>query len=248
MLYKTTVFPVSQVSVLLPERADVWRGDALSVPAMRVLPSGHAGLDAELPGGGWPAAGLTELLCARSDVFTWQLLLPALLGLQAGRLLLVGGPTGVQPFVPALVAQGLDAARLLWVRAEDDQARLWAAEQALRCADVSAVLAWLPRVRAEGLRRLHWSGLEHGRPLFAWRAASARQESSPAPLRLWVQSQAGRLQVQVFKRRGPPMQQALELAAQPAALGELLGLRQRRRVEQPRPQEVGDVLDRVVSA
>lgn len=242
---------MAKSSLSLPERADVWRGDALSPVATRVLPSGHAALDAELPGGGWPAAGLTELLTARDDAFAWRLLLPALVSLldgQAGRLTLVGEPPGVQPFAPALAAQGLAPARLLWVRADAEPARRWAAEQASRCAEVPAVLAWLPRVRAEGLRRLHLTALEHGKPLFVWRAASARQESSPAPLRLWVCSDAGRLRVLAIKRRGPPMQHMLELAAQPPALSELLALRQRRRVEQPPPQESADVLDRAVTA
>jgi protein ImuA len=38
--------------------------------------------------------------------------------------------------------------------ARDAAARVWACEQALRCAGVSAVLAWLPQVRPEQLRRL----------------------------------------------------------------------------------------------
>ena len=55
-----------------------------------------------------------------------------------------------QPFGPALIARGLPAGRLLWARTDALGARLWAVEQALRCASVAAVLAWLPAARAGG--------------------------------------------------------------------------------------------------
>lgn len=235
----------------LPERADVWRGDALGLAPAAALPSGHAVLDAELPGGGWPAAGLTELLQARSACHDWRVLLPALAQLVAaarGPVALVGAPQGLQPFAPALAAQGLPAARLLWVCTEEDKARLWAAEQAVRCADVPAVLAWLPRVRADGLRRLHLAALDHGKPLFAFRPAAAQAESSPAPLRLRLEGEAA-LQVLVFKRRGPPMARPLTLLAEAPALAALLALRRRASAAQPAvPTETRHGLDRPVTA
>jgi protein ImuA len=235
----------------LPERADVWRGDALGLAPAAALPSGHAVLDAELPGGGWPAAGLTELLQARAACHDWRVLLPALAHLVAaarGPVALVGAPQGLQPFAPALAAQGLPAARLLWVCAEEDKARLWAAEQAVRCADVPAVLAWLPRVRADGLRRLHLAALDHGKPLFAFRPAAAQAESSPAPLRLRLEGEAA-LQVLVFKRRGPPMARPLALPAEAPALAALLALRRRACPAQPAvPTETRHGLDRPVTA
>ncbi|WP_326540898.1 translesion DNA synthesis-associated protein ImuA [Pseudorhodoferax sp.] len=243
------------MSSSLPERADVWRGDALGLAPAAALPSGHAVLDAELPGGGWPAAGLTELLQARAACHDWRLLLPALARLAAparGPVALVGAPDGLQPFAPALAAQGLPSARLLWVRADDDKARLWAAEQAVRCADVPAVLAWLPRVRADGLRRLHLAALDHGKPLFGFRPVAAQADSSPAPLRLLVEAGAA-LQVLVFKRRGPPMVRPVELQAHAPALAALLALRRRVPVAQPVDgprvaSEIRDDLDRPVAA
>lgn len=238
-------------STSLPERADVWRGDALGQATAAALPSGHPALDAELPGGGWPAAGLSELLQLRPACHDWRLLLPALARLAAsarGPVALVGAPEGLQPFAPALAAQGLPAARLLWVRAEEDKARLWAAEQAVRCADVPAVLAWLPRVRADGLRRLHLAALDHGKPLFGFRPAAAQAESSPAPLRLRLEGGAP-LQVLVFKRRGPPMARPLALPAEAPALAALLALRRRVPAAAPAaPAEIRHGLDRPVTA
>ena len=63
----------------------VWRVDELAA-GEAVLPTGHAALNAWLPGGGWPLDGLVEVLQARPGQHVWQLLLPALA--QAGQ----GGP------------------------------------------------------------------------------------------------------------------------------------------------------------
>lgn len=254
MLFKYPVFAVPSRLHLadtsaLPERPDVWRGDALGLAGSAVLPSGHAALDAELPGGGWPAAGLTELLQTRAACHDWRVLMPALArlaGQAGGPVVLVGGPDGLQPFVPALAAQGLPPSRLLWVQAPDAKARLWAAEQALRCADVPAVLAWLPQARPELLRRLHLVAMDHGRPLFAFRPAAAQQEGSPAPLRLLLDG-SDALQVQVFKRRGPPMAAPVTLAAHAPSLA-ALAQRRAQRLAPAAAAEAPHVLDRAVTA
>jgi protein ImuA len=47
-----------------------------------VLASGHAALDAQLPGGGWPVGALTELLLPHPGVGELRLLAPALAALQ----------------------------------------------------------------------------------------------------------------------------------------------------------------------
>ena len=231
----------ARFAALPADHPALWRADALARVDASVLPSTYPSLDAELPGGGWPAAGLTELLQPPRPLgacHDWRLLLPALLapGVTAGPLVLIGAPGSLHPFAPALAAQGLPATRLLWVRADDDKARLWACEQAVRCADVPAVLAWLPRARADRLRRLHLAALDHGKPLFAFRPAAAQAESSPAPLRLLVEG-GDTLQVRVFKRRGPPMQQAVLLPAHGPQLAALLALGQRRLAEQPAAHE-----------
>lgn len=221
---------------LVPERPDVWQGDRLSVSESPAWPTGHAALDACLPGGGWPAAGLVELLQARSALHDWQLLLPALAGLTAtapaaspfctgpaGPVVLIGAPPDCVPFVPSLAAQGLPPERLLWIDTAEEAARLWAGEQALRCAEVPAVLAWLPRVRADALRRLHLAALDNAKPLFVFRPAGARHEASAAPLRLWLDGrEPGRLEVEVLKRRGPPLARPVSLAARGSRLAALL--------------------------
>ena len=214
--------------------ADVWHADALARAPARVLATGDALLNAELPGGGWPVGALTEILQAPGVHNEWRLLLPALAHSGQGPVVLVGAPH--VPFAPALAAQGLLTPRLLWVNTPLPPTRLWATEQALRCAEVDAVLAWLPQARADQLRRLQMAAAEHGKLLFVIRPAHALHDASPAVLRMWIGLQgqgstaspasasgaADRLEVQILKRRGPPLAHALHLQACSSRLSILL--------------------------
>jgi protein ImuA len=224
----------------VPTHAGLWRAHELAGADAPVLPTGYAALDAQLPGGGWPVGALIELLQDQSARHDWQLLLPALaarLRTHCGPVLLVGAPqAGLAPFAPALAALGLPAERLLWVNADDAAARLWAAEQALRCAEVAAVLAWLPAVRSSNalgaLRRLHMAAQMHSQLFFAFRPGAARQESSPAPLRLLLSGagvSVGAMQVDIIKRRGPALAQPLQLPTQQQRLQALLAATHARR-------------------
>src|ERR1700694_4202513 len=65
----------------LLDRPDIWRGDSLSRAGTPTVPCGFPGLDAELPGRGWPAGALTEILPAHEGIGELRLLGPALAGL-----------------------------------------------------------------------------------------------------------------------------------------------------------------------
>jgi protein ImuA len=207
--------------------AHVWQGDEVGRESA-CLASGHAALDLHLPGGGWPEGGLVEVLQARPEAHAWRLVLPALVkAVQAheGPVVLVAPPR--EPFGPSLAAHGLPSDRLLWVRAGQPAARLWVAEQALRCGDVVATLAWLPQARQAELRRLHLLSQQQGRLFFAFRTLQARQESSPARLRLLLEGEGDVLRVHLLKRRGPPLASPVLLAAQEGRLKDLLRARRR---------------------
>jgi len=215
------------------EMPSVWRADELARPVDAVVATGHAALDAQLPAGGWPVGALVEVLQSKSNLNEWRLLLPALARC-SGPVLLVGAPH--QPFGPGLAAQGLDPQRLLCVTAQTSAQRLWACEQALRCADVTAVLAWLPQVRPEQLRRLQMAASTHSKLLFVIRPLAAREESSPAALRVMVSGQENgqdRLALHILKRRGPPLAQPLSLPARAARLAALLAVTRRQLAAPP---------------
>lgn len=221
----------------------VWRAQDMNRDEL-VRASGYPGLDAELPGGGWPLGAMVEVLQSDATQHVWQLLAPALARqVQAGpqAVVLVGAPA--MPFGPGLAARGLDPQRLLCVQAESLAQRLWVAEQALRCADVAAVLVWLPHTAsARGgsadlqmqLRRLQIAVPPQGL-LFALRPLAAQAEASCARLRLSVQtsgvagglvgSVADRLHIHILKRRGPPPLLPVELPLYPQRLADLLAAR-----------------------
>lgn len=225
----------------------VWRGCELAQAQERTLCTGHAALDAQLPGGGWPLGNLVEILQKQAQQHVWQLAGPGLAQAMRERgdpAVLVHPP--YQPHGPALREQGLVPEHLLCVQAEKVSARLWATEQALRCADVCAVLAWLPQARAEDLRRLHLCAQAGEKLLFVFRPLAVREQSSPARLRLAVQDGEA-LAVQILKRRGPPLLQPLALCSHPPQLAALLAARKARRAPLPSTTPASHVLDRTAS-
>jgi hypothetical protein len=195
--------PTAALEAVL-HRHPVWRGAGLASPAAAV-PSGHAALDRELPGGGWPAGALSEILCARQGVGELQIVLPALAALSlAGRRIAWLAPPHL-PYAPALAAAGLRLECLTVVRAPGRRDALWAAEQVLRAGACRALLLWLPRAGYGELRRLAVAA-EAGKGLAVlFRPPQAAQEPSPALLRLALEPDGGQLAVRILKRRGSPL-------------------------------------------
>ena len=201
--------PVALAEVLA--RGDIWRGDTLASLPEVAIASGHAALDAELPGGGWPRGNLTEILVDRNGFGEMLLLLPALAQLSAagGWLALVAPPW--LPYAPAWAAAGLTLERLVIIRAGKDAA--WCCEQLLASGGFAGILAWpTASIDARALRRLQVAA--EGRPTFVclWRPASVALTPSPAPLRVELAAGDGALQVRILKRRGRPAGRVLDLS------------------------------------
>ena len=207
------------------ERPDIRRGDAFAVAPAPTFSSGFAALDAELPGGGWPRGGLTELLAEHEGIGELGLLLPALAALTAvgQAVVLVASPHCAH--APAWAAAGirLDCLHLVFPRRPRDA--LWAGIEALRCGGVAATLLWLDGMFRGGLptgslRRLQVAAGEGGGGAFCFRPAQLALAASPAPLRLQLQpapASVGQLRVTLLKRRGPPARQAILLDVRCAA-------------------------------
>ncbi|MDQ0033052.1 protein ImuA [Variovorax boronicumulans] len=225
----------------------VWHADELGLADAQVVATGHAALDAELPGGGWPVGAMTELLQSAPEAHVWRLLLPALaqaVEARGGPVVLIGAP--YEPCGPSLAAQGLPVEALMWIKSDAPPARLWACEQALRCADVATVLAWLPQARVGELRRLQLAAAQHDVMLFVCRPESAARGASPARLRLQVESCAAdssQIELHILKRRGPPLAAPVMLPARNERMTALLAaarLRRKLRLQQQGTVPVGD--------
>jgi protein ImuA len=221
-------FPATTLSPRLQSR--IWQGNQLAHVGARAVSSGYPDLDALLPGAGWPAGSLTELLVEHGGIGEMRLLAPALKALTARshpnlsrHVLLVAPPW--QPYAHALHAWGIALDQVVWIRARDDEAP-WVAEQALKQDGVGAVLVWLPKARSDAVRRLQVVAQDSRALAFLIRPPAARSQSSPAPLRMvctpvpppadtsisrrrWMQRTA--LSVDIFKRRGPPLAQPLNV-------------------------------------
>lgn len=186
----------------LLQHSDLWRGRLGRTPEAG-LATGFPVLDGLLPGGGWPAGAITEILCARRGFGELRLVMPVLARLSTqGRWIVWVAPPWV-PYAPALAEHGLDLTRVLVVRSPDANAGLWAAEQALQTRACGAVLLWPTAVGTRALRRLQLAAERGGAWGVLFRGQSAAAQASPAALRLRLAPAPGGVQVEVFKRRGP---------------------------------------------
>ena len=99
----------------LLEHPAIWRGR--SATRARTLPTGFPALDEGLPGGGWPHAGLIEILPTCFGAGELSLLLPALAAAtrrpEARWCAWVAPP--LQPFAPTLAQCGVALERVLVV-------------------------------------------------------------------------------------------------------------------------------------
>ena len=205
----TATVPVIDLDALL-HRADLWRGAGLAGSPRSTITSGFAALDAELPGGGWPAGASIELLAEGGAAANrlaagngmLSLLLPAIARLtRAGRwVALIAPPLRIH--APAWAAAGVDLAHLLQVDAGDAAARSWACERCLRSGAVAAVIAWPGQLAFAQRRRLQLAAEAGGGSLFALLPGRLSGQSSPAPLRLLVEARREGASIRILKRRG----------------------------------------------
>ncbi|MCW2271893.1 SOS cell division inhibitor [compost metagenome] len=182
----------------LLDQQRVWKGRPHAQP-QGLQPTGHALLDAALPGGGWPAAALTEVLLAAEGCGELHLLWPSLARLttRGERVVLVAPP--FVPYAPAWQAAGVDLQHIALIQAPPGEV-LWAAEQCLRSGSCGAVLCWPHKPDDRALRRLQVAA-ESGQTLaFALRSMQAALNPSPAALRIAVDARPA--QWRVLKCRG----------------------------------------------
>ena len=192
----------------------VWRGSDLAHAVRPGLSTGFAALDAELPGGGWPAGALTEVLSRHAGIGEVRLFFPALSALtRAGSPVFLLAPPW-RPYAPAVAGGGIAASRLIVVRPRRPAEGLWACEQILKGLSDGALLAWPRHLNAQEARRLQLA--VEGKPVLAvlMRPSAAATEATPAALRIALEATrpvqgvaantrlAGMLTLRILKRRG----------------------------------------------
>ncbi|MDA0791299.1 MAG: hypothetical protein O2780_17800 [Proteobacteria bacterium] len=215
----------------LMQNSGLWRASSIDRELQSGISSGFDVLDRELPGAGWPADGVTELLYDTPGIGEFRLLAPALARLsrsQSRRIVLISPP--YIPYPPALHALGIDLDALLVVRPGNGRDMLWAMEQALGSKGCSVVLAWANRTpgrkRSTGqaqqkgpgnglekglenglsdkqIRRLQVASKEGRSWHILFRPAAAARVHSPAELRIHLgPDTGGAINLKILKRRG----------------------------------------------
>jgi len=165
--------------------------------------TGIAVLDQQLHWRGWPLHSSTELLCDDWGIGELSLLAPVLrhISQQQGKIAWLNPP--YIPYAPALVALGINPSQCLWLRADSD-AQWWAAEQCLGSSAFDLVLTWFSRQQSAvtAYRRLQAAATAGQCMHFHFRPLAARQQASPARLRLNLHSLEAQLEVEVVKQPG----------------------------------------------
>jgi cell division inhibitor SulA/protein ImuA len=177
-----------------------------------VVATGHAALDRELPGGGWPTSTLTEVLHDAAGIGEISFLAGALARASEGDRLIAWIAPPHLPYAPALAAAGIALDRCLVVRPANRDDSLWAAEQALRSGACGAVIFWLPGDEYAWLRRLQMAAEAGHAMAVLFRSTAAERLSTPAHLRVMLSRERGALEVRIPKRRGPPLAIPIRLA------------------------------------
>jgi len=203
---------MSTQALSLFRHPSLWRAGDVSPVVPNGIPTGHAALDAALPGQGWPVGEMTELLTDCSGHGELSLLMPLLAGAETEGNWRVWVAPPHLPGVSALAAAGVRPRQLIVVRADTAGERVWAIRQALRSGVCSVVVGWLDRVDNALLRRLQLAVREAAIPLILFRPQQQARHASPAVLRLQLSARAaGVLRIDILKRRGAPANQPLYL-------------------------------------
>ena len=201
--------PNTEIITKLLARHDTWRGQSQK-PTQRSVSSGNDQIDLLLKGG-WPTAALTELLVQRPGIGELSLLLPAIKDYCQNNHLSVWLDPPYQPYAPALAAAGIALQKVLIVQSKTQSEWLWVAEQCIR--NNALLLAWSDNKMPSysDLRKLQLAAADSGHAAFLLssnkgspnRSASNRDASSPATLRLEVDSVGEKnLRLSVRKLRG----------------------------------------------
>lgn len=202
---------MSAVLDTLLRQPGLWRaGERVRNTKQPHVPSGFAGLDAVLPGGGWPLGALTEIIHAEAGMGELSLVMPALVRLgRTGRWNALVAPPYL-PYAPALAACGVDLSKLLLIHPDNETDALWAVEQALRSGVCAAVVAWPGRSDERCLRRLQLAA-EAGGALGVLLRQHDGGRASPAAVRLRLERSDGETVARLLKCRGGMPGQAVPL-------------------------------------
>lgn len=170
---------------LLHANPRLWRGCELAGQGSHGRSTGFPQLDAILPGQGWPARGLMEIITPHWGMGELQLLIPLMRSVvELGQWILWISPPYLL-YAPALVQAGINTEQVLVVRLDTScKDALWSMEKALQTENCGLVLAWQNWLPTKVLRRLQLAA-DTGNTLGVI-FKHHDSEHSPSPVRLKI--------------------------------------------------------------
>ncbi|MEM7251129.1 MAG: translesion DNA synthesis-associated protein ImuA [Pseudomonadota bacterium] len=189
-----------QVLEKLLRQPAIWRGETHH--AGRYLSTGHDAIDKNLPGNGWRLGSLTEILCDQEGIGELRLIMPALAELQQQNRWIVWVAPPYIPYAPALVYNGFELSRFLWINTESDSDGVWAIEQVLNHPLCGAAVLWTGTANDRDLRRMQIAAESSGSWAIAFRPMAAVKSFSPAATRVAVKLQKRQMLLRFLKCRG----------------------------------------------
>ncbi len=189
----------------LTQLPGVWRGGELECASQPSIPTGHAGLDRELPGGGWPGGTLSEILHDGIGIGEVSFLAQAIAKATEGNRMVAWINPPYLPYAPALAQRGIALERCLVLKPANKEDAAWSAEQVLRSGACGAALLWLAQDEYAWLRRLQMAAQAGRSMAILYRTTAAQRLSTPAHLRVTLERSEAGLNVRIPKRRGPPL-------------------------------------------
>jgi cell division inhibitor SulA/protein ImuA len=190
----------------LLQHPQLWRGkDLPKIEATHTVASGYKELDDHLAGGGWPNAGLVDIILPNAGIGELRLLLPALKTLAESRWLAWINPPFI-PYAPALEAAGIESKKILLIYTKSHEEMLWAMEQTCKSGSCGAVLVWPneQKLSLKETRRIQLAAKQGLTLSILFRPIAASSRASLAELRLALSPHTDPLylSVDIIKRRG----------------------------------------------
>lgn len=195
----------------LLNRNDIWRGDSRAFMPHLTVDSGHNNLNASLLNNGWPISSLIEVCQRGLHQQEWQLFSPVL-KTGTGYIVLLNPPA--LPFCHALIQWGIDLDRILIVQVSNKADFLASFVELARSDSCEVLFAWQQQqmLSYTELRKCLLATNEGTGLCVFFRPESAQQQSSPATLRLLVETTPVEVQIKIFKQKGILQQQTQPIA------------------------------------
>ena len=178
--------PLKSSLKTLLERSDTWIGNDHSSYIERI-PTANKVLD-EFLLGGWPTSSLTELIVKKEGLGEISLFVETVKKYTNTNHLSIWLNPPYEPYPPALSNAGISLNDLLVVRTNKPDEWLWVAEQTIR--NNALLLLWNrdKNINYRMLRKLQLAASETCLPVFLFNTPEAANDSSPAFLRIIIDS------------------------------------------------------------